>query len=124
MQYFRKIHKHYLVVYLIASAMLLRTFIAPGFMLDMSKQNSEFLTITLCHGPTGSNELNNPVSSDQEEQKNCHLWTSSSTSLFIDKTNINYKNGLIKNNLPLYKNLLNNSYITTSKYARAPPTLI
>ena len=41
MKHFRQLHKQYLFVYIIALGMLVRTFIAPGFMLNTKTTNED-----------------------------------------------------------------------------------
>ena len=133
MNYFRQLHKQYLFVYIIALGMLVRTFVAPGFMLNTKTANGDLFTVTLCHGPNNINQLaglekpnklDEPVSDDHKKQTNCNLWTSSSTSLVIDQFVLNYNNQFSDDELILYKTLFNKSFIHTSQYARAPPALI
>ena len=133
MKHFRQLHKQYLFVYIIALGMLVRTFIAPGFMLNTKTANGDLFTVTLCHGPNNikqlaglekPNKLDEPVSDDHKKQTNCNLWTSSSTSLVIDQFVLNYNNQFSNNESILYKALFNKYFIHTSQYARAPPTLI
>ena len=133
MNYFRQLHKQYLFVSIIALGMLVRTFIAPGFMLNTKTTNGDLFAVTLCHGPNNinqlsglenPNELNEPVSNDHKKQTNCNLWTSSSTSLVIDQFVLGYNNQFSDGELILYKASIDTSFIYTSQYARAPPTLI
>ena len=70
------------------------------------------------------NKHNEPVSNDHKKQTNCNLWTSSSTSLVIDQFILDYKNQFLDGELILYKASFDTSFIHTSQYARAPPTLI
>ena len=113
--------------------MLVRTFVAPGFMLNTKNTNGDLFTVTLCHGPNNINQLaglekpnklDEPVSDDHKKQTNCNLWTSSSTSLVINQFVLNYNNQFSNDELILYKAVFNKSFIHTSQYARAPPTLI
>ena len=133
MNYFRQLHRQYLFVCIIALGMLVRTFVAPGFMLNTKNTNGDLFTVTLCHGPNNINQLaglekpnrlDEPVSDDHKKQTNCNLWTSSSTSLVIDQFVLNYNNQFSDDELILYKALFNKSFIHTSQYARAPPALI
>ena len=133
MNYFRQLHRQYLFVCIIALGMLVRTFVAPGFMLNTKNTNGDLFTVTLCHGPNNINQLaglekpnrlDEPVSDDHKKQTNCNLWTSSSTSLVIDQFVLNYNNQFSDGELILYKALFNKSFIHTSQYARAPPALI
>ena len=133
MNYFRQLHKQYLFVCIIALGMLVRTFVAPGFMLNTKNTNGDLFAVTLCHGPNNINQLpglekpnkhNEPVSNDHKKQTNCNLWTSSSTSLVIDQFILDYKNQFSDGELILYKASFDISFIQRSQYARAPPTLI
>ena len=133
MNYFRQLHRQYLFVCIIALGMLVRTFVAPGFMLNTKNTNGDLFAVTLCHGPNNinqlsglekPNELNEPVSNDHKKQTNCNLWTSSSTSLVIDQFVLGYNNQFSDGKLILYKASIDTSFIYTSQYVRAPPTLI
>jgi hypothetical protein len=133
MNYFRQLHKQYLFVCIIALGMLVRTFVAPGFMLNTKTTNGDLFAVTLCHGPNNINQLpglekpnkhNEPASNDHKKQTNCNLWTSSSTSLVIDQFILDYKNQFLDGELILYKASFDTSFIRTSQYARAPPALI
>ena len=133
MNYFRQLHKQYLFVCIIALGMLVRTFVAPGFMLNTKTTNGDLFAVTLCHGPNNINQLpgleklnkyNEPVSNDHKKQTNCNLWTSSSTSLVIEQFVLDHKNQFSDDELILYKASFDTSFIHTLQYARAPPALI
>ena len=133
MNYFRQLHRQHLFVYIIALGMLVRTFVAPGFMLNTKNTNGDLFTVTLCHGPNNINQLaglekpnklDEPVSDDHKKQTNCSLWTSSSTSLVIEQFILDYKNQFSDGELILYKGSFDTSFMHASQYARAPPTLI
>ena len=132
MNYFRQLNRQYLFVCIIALGMLVRTFVAPGFMLNTKNTNGDLFAVTLCHGPNNINQLaglekpnkhNEPVSNDHKKQTNCNLWTSSSTSLVIDQFILDYKNQFLDGELILYKASFDTFFIYTSQNARAPLTL-
>ena len=131
MNYFRRFHKHYFFVSLIALGMLIRTFVATGYMLNTQTTEGDLIVVTLCHGPNNINQLpginqsNNKKSApDDDKQTTCNLWTSSGTSLALQYFNPDYQNEFSDEQLILYKVTFYKSSIRSSKFARAPPGLI
>ena len=62
MHYFRGLNKSYLISCLIALGMLLRTFVATGYMLDTQTDDGDLIAIKICHG------LNNTIQSHGFDQ--------------------------------------------------------
>ena len=132
MNYFRNLNKHYLLVCLITLGMLMRTFVATGYMLNTQATDGDLIVVTLCHGPSNINQLpgisqsNNEksVPDDDNKQTTCNLWTSSGTSLALQQFNPDYQNEFSDKQFILYKVTFHKSSINSSKFARAPPALI
>lgn len=128
MSYFRNTHKRHSLVYLIAFGMLIRTFVATGYMLDAEGENGNLVSVTVCHGPNNANkspEPNQPNNTENNEaQTNCNLWVSSGTSLDIQQFTFNYQNNSLNEELIFYKFIFNTSINRLTQFARAPPTLV
>ncbi len=132
MHYFRGLNKSYLIGYLIALGMLLRTFVAAGYMLDTQINDGDLITIKICHGlnntiqSPGFDQSNNnkPHTDEDSELTTCNLWSSSGTSLALQLFNPDYQSDFFNRQVILYKNTSYRSSINSSQFVRAPPTLI
>ena len=132
MHYFRGLNKSYLIGYLIALGMLLRTFVAAGYMLDTQINDGNLITIKICHGLNntiqshGFDQSNNnkPHPDEDSELTTCNLWSSSGTSLALQLFNPDYQSDFFDQQIILYKNISYRSSINSSQFVRAPPTLI
>lgn len=135
MRYFRR--KRYLDKYtwIITLALVLRSFIAPGFMLDTSSGNRP--AITICNGPAG---LFAPVGSYTEHSAHHHVtdgknahhnhitptccnWSTSSMlvfDFFVEEIPVNANR---TDNFPYYLTPLFLEYIDPARFTRGPPLL-
>ena len=131
MSYFRTLNKYYLFIYLITLGILLRTFVATGFMLNTQANTDSSITVTLCHGPNSINQLpgldnsNNRKSlpGDNDKETTCNLWASSGTSLALQYLTPDYQNNFSDEYFVSYKVKFHKSSISLSKFVRAPPSL-
>ena len=112
MHYFRDLNKSYLISYLIALGMLLRTFVATGYMLDTQTNDGDLITIKICHSlnnaiqsPSFDQSNNNKPHPDEDSELNtCNLWSSSGTSLALQLFNPDYQSDFFNRQVILYKN--------------------
>ena len=120
MHYFRDLNKSYLISYLIVLGMLLRTFVAAGYMLDTQTSDGDLITIKICHGlnntiqPPSFDQSNNnkPHPDEDSELTTCNLWSSSGTSLALQLFNPDYQSDFFNRQIILYKNILLFSNLT------------
>ena len=124
--------KYYIFIYLITLGILLRTFVATGFMLDTQVNTDSSITVTLCHGPNSINQLpgldnsNNRKSlpGDNDKETTCNLWASSGISLALQYFNPDYLNSFSDKYLITYKVTFHKSSVSLSKFVRGPPALV
>ena len=141
MNFFRRKHNSIKLVWTIALAVVLRSLIAPGFMLDTKSTDGGLPSIILCEGPAGINAIPGLVqidnhhhhSGDHDEQHQhdqndhsflgCSLWSATSysnvaTLSFIDLT-LDINLGEVID----YELLLPPSFTYNTYSTRAPPIL-
>jgi hypothetical protein len=108
MRIVRKAHRNSAVFWLLAIVIALRSFVAPGFMLNVDEESPLGISITLCGGWTGSEQLDvfddihamhkggHPEQHDHQTENGltssteCGVWSTSST--FVQAVVINLDN--------------------------------
>ena len=144
MHLFRKLITNRKIVVFFAIGMLLRSFIAVGYMLDTQPANGDLFSVIICEGSAGINAIAGLDSSSQDHShhhghdtdsdehdhaaqdhpiSSCSYWSSSSLSLFANLDFIDLPNIPLSNDVSVYQDQLVLPLSTYTRLARAPPTL-
>ena len=141
MHFFRIKNQSRRLISLLILGMLLRSLIAPGYMLDTNTENAQLFSITICAGPAGINAIpglhetehshhHHQHDADHEQHNHesaehgfsaCSLWSSSSLSLLAE-LDFNHVPGIkFSDNTAVYQHLFNKRFLNNSHPVRAPP---
>ena len=124
-----------LFAWIIVLALLLRSFVAPGFMLDTSSGTG--LAIIFCNGPAGqyapvsdyTNHHANHHGPDSGTRHHNHItptcshWSTSSMLVFDSCAEIKPLDTVLTDNVPQYVTALFIESVDSGQYTRGPPPL-
>lgn len=144
MHFFRYSIKLRKLIAFIVLGMLVRSFVAPGYMLDTNPADGSFLAITLCDGPAGINAIADLLDQDHDHDHHhnhgdhseehehavqdhgfsaCSFWSSSSLSLAANTSFLEPAIFLFSDELLIHQNQTPYQSAYNRRFARAPPAL-
>lgn len=144
MFYFRRLLTANKLTSLLIIGVVLRSLIASGFMLDTQPADGSLLSIKLCDGPAGINQLHNNDdhghhhhhqaghdSHEQHEQLTsdhafsaCSFWSSSSQLLLTSINQPDLTEHVVAERLWILASGIQSGSETRTHFARAPPALV